>query len=184
MGLPRYRPIVSRLLSLDSWPTLDASLPLVASVPASSSLAIALRIFLAVLAGALATLAMDVVMARIEKGKTPPRVASGVLTETRPDEAPRRLAAVVHYVAGALSGPLYAWVLLLAEGLLGPGLPAALAATVVFYPLMVGFFVFVVLPRSRGVSRERRRAIGRAWALEAAAYLAVLVPLVVASVVV
>jgi hypothetical protein len=174
MGLPYHLPVVFRpLLS----PGLSLPLPLVAS----PSLAIALRILLGVLAGALATLAMDVVMARIEEGETPPRVASGVLTDIRPDDAPPRLASVVHYVAGALSGPLFVWVLLVAEGLLGPGLPAALAATVAFYPSMIGFFVAVVLPRSRGVSRERRRAIGRAWALEAAAYLAVLVPLVVAT---
>ncbi|PSP75222.1 hypothetical protein BRC86_04025 [Halobacteriales archaeon QS_3_64_16] len=149
------------------------------AVSSSPSLAIALRLLLGVLAGALATLAMDALMARIEEGGTPPRVASGVLTETRPDEAPRRLASAVHYVAGALSGPLFVWILLVAEGLLGAGPLAVFVAVLAFYPLMVGFFVAIVLQRSRGVSWERRRAIGRAWALEAALYLAVLVPLVV-----
>ena len=172
MCRPGYRRTVSRLaLPLDPWVPL--------AVPSSPSLAIALRILFGVLAGVLATLAMDALMARIEEGQTPPRVASGVLTETRPDEAPRRLSSAVHYVAGALSGPLFVWVLLLAEGLLGAGLSAAVATVIVFYPLMVGFFVAIVLPRSRGVSRERRRTIRRAWALEAALYIAVLVPLVV-----
>jgi hypothetical protein len=124
---------------------------------------------------------MDLVMARIEEGATPPRVASGVLTETRPDDAPRRLARVVHYVAGALSGPLFVWMLLVAEGFLGFGLPAVVSTTVLFYPLMVGFFVGVVLPRSRGLSQQRQRAVGRAWTLSAAAYLVVLVPLVAAT---
>lgn len=156
-----------------------SSTPLV--VPAVAPLAIALRILLAVVAGVLATLAMDLVMDRVEEGETPPRVASGVLTETRPDVAPRRLATAVHYVAGALSGPLYLWVLLIAEGLLGAGLPAWIAATVVFYPLMVGFFVGIVLPRSRGLRSARRRVVARAWALEAAAYLLVLAPLVLAT---
>ena len=160
---------------------LALSLDLSPVLVASPSLATPLRVLLGVVAGVFATLAMDLVMARIDEGSTPPRVASGVLTETRPDNAPRRLAAVVHYVAGALSGPLYVWLLLVAEALVGPGFLAALTATVLFYPLMVGFFVLVVLPRSRGTSRERRLTIARAWALEAAAYLAVLVPLVVAT---
>ena len=161
---------------------VDPSLSFVLAVSSTApSLPIAARIFLAVLAGALATLAMDLVMARVGEGETPPRVASGVLTETRVDDAPRRLAAVVHYVAGALSGPLFLWLLLVAEGLLGTGLVAALAATIAFYPLMVGFFVLVVLPRSQGTSRERRLAIGRAWAIDAAGYLVVLVPLVIAA---
>jgi len=57
-------------------------------------------------------------------------VASGVLTGTHPDEAPRRLAAVVHCVAGLLTGPPFVWLLLVAEGLLvakgllGGGVPA------------------------------------------------------------
>ncbi|WP_435064800.1 hypothetical protein [Halobaculum sp. EA56] len=136
-------------------------------------------LFLAgVVAGVVATLAMDLVMARIDEGETPPRVASGVLTDTHPDDSPRRLATVVHYVAGTLTGPLYVWLLLAVGSVLGVGWVAAGVAGVLLYPLMVGFFALVVLPRSRGLARQRLRRIRRAWAVEAVAYLLVLVPLV------
>ena len=67
---------------------LALSLDLSPVLVASPSLATPLRVLLGVVAGVLATLAMDLVMARIDEGSTPPRVASGVLTETRPDSAP------------------------------------------------------------------------------------------------
>jgi hypothetical protein len=129
-------------------------------------------------AGIVATLVMDVVMARLDEGETPPKIASGVLTDTRPDRAPERLAAVVHYVAGTLTGPLFVWLYLAASVRLGAGAVAVVAAAVVCYPLMVGFFALVVLPRSRGLSRQRLSAIRRAWSVEAAVYLLVLAPLV------
>jgi hypothetical protein len=53
------------------------------------------------------------------EGETPPFVAAGVLTETAPDEASARLASVVHYLAGGLSGPRFVWLLLTSEALLG-----------------------------------------------------------------
>ncbi|SHH23494.1 hypothetical protein SAMN05443636_2122 [Halobaculum gomorrense] len=125
-----------------------------------------------------ATLAMDRVMDRVDEGWTPPRVASGVLTDTHPDESSPRLATVVHYVAGTLSGPLFVWLLLAVGAVLGLGVLATAVAGAVMYPLMVGFFALVVLPRSTGVARQRLRRIRRAWAIEAAVYLIVLVPLV------
>jgi len=131
-----------------------------------------------IVAGVVATLAMDRVMDRIDEGWTPPRVASGVLTDTHPDESPERLADVVHYVAGTLSGALFVWLLLAAATVLGAGAVATAVAGVVMYPLMVGFFALVVLPRSVGVARQRLRTIRRAWAIEAAVYLLVLVPVV------
>lgn len=141
-----------------------------ASVPALFLVGIA--------AGVVATLAMDVVMARIDEGGTPPKIASGVLTDTDPDRAPERLASAVHYVAGTLTGPLFVWLYLAAAGFLGGGVTATVAAAAVCYPLMVGFFAVVVLPRSRGVARQRLSSIRRAWSVEAAVYLAVLAPLV------
>jgi len=51
------------------------------------------------------------------------------------------------------------------------------AAAVVLYVLMIGFFAVVVLPRSR-VSAARVGAIRRDWAVSAGAYLLVLVPVV------
>lgn len=128
--------------------------------------------------GVAATLAMDVVMARVDEGETPPRVASGVLTETHPDRAPERLASAVHYVAGTLTGPLFVWLYLAASTAFGGGALAAVAAAMVCYPLMIGFFALVVLPRSQGLARQRLAAVRRAWSVEAAVYLAVLAPLV------
>lgn len=130
------------------------------------------------IAGVAATLAMDVAMGRLDEGETPPRIASGVLTDRHPDRAPERLATVVHYVAGALTGPLFVWLTLVAGGVVGAGPLAVALAAVVCYPLMVGFFALVVLPRSRGLSAQRLGRIRRAWGAEAAVYLLVLAPLV------
>jgi len=143
-----------------------------------TALAPPLRISVGVVAGIVATRGMDVVMARLPEGETPPFVASGVLTEQSPDTAPARLASVVHHVAGWLTGPLFVTLLLFVEAVLGGASAAAyLVTTVTLLVLMVAFFVVVVLPRP-GLPRQRVSQIGRDWAISAAAYLLVLVPLV------
>lgn len=148
------------------------------SLPLVTTLTVSLRFVIGVAGGVLATLAMDLVMARLPEGETPPFVASGVLTDSAPQHAPERLASVVHYIAGWLTGPLFVWVLLTSEGLLGgPSILATLLAATVLYGLMVGFFVFVVLPRSR-LPSVRMADIRRDWAISAAVYLVVLVPFV------
>lgn len=147
--------------------------------PAASSFA-PLLFVVGVVAAVVATLVMDQVMARLPEGETPTFVASGVLTERHPDRAPGRLATVVHYLAGWLTGPLFVWLLLASWAVLGRGVGGTLAAAVVLYGLMVGFFAVVVLPRSR-VDRGRVEIIRRDWAVSAAAYLLVLVPLVAVS---
>ncbi len=126
--------------------------------------------------GLVATLAMDRVMARLPEGTTPPSVASGVLTNTRPDDAPARLATVVHYFAGVGTGILFVWLLLLADLLTGveSAVGTVLAATLVLFVLMVGFFAGIVLPRARGVTAVRTRRIRRDWAIAAGSYLLVL----------
>ncbi|MDY6819178.1 MAG: hypothetical protein SVG88_10995 [Halobacteriales archaeon] len=139
------------------------------------------RFLAGVAGGVIATLAMDVVMARLPEGETPPRIAAGVLTESPPTEAPGRLATVVHYLAGGLTGPLCVWLVFASAALFGgPTLPAILAAVGVLYLLMVGFFVVVVLPRS-AVTATRVGAIRRDWAVAAAAYLVVLTPIVIVT---
>lgn len=149
------------------------------TVPLVTTLSVPLQFVVGVVAAVVATLVMDVVMARLPEGETSPFVASGVLTDTRPDAAPARLASVVHYVAGLLTGPLFVWLLLTSQGLLGgPSMIAAALATGLLYVLMVGFFVVVVLPRS-ALAKQRLAAVRRDWALSAAAYLVVLVPVVV-----
>ncbi|WP_018257071.1 hypothetical protein [Halomicrobium katesii] len=147
------------------------------TILSSVSPGVALLITFGVVAGMLATRAMDVVMARLPEGETPPFVASGVLTEQDPDTAPKRLAAVVHHVAGWLTGPLYVTLLLLVGNVLGDGVVTYLLTAVVLLVLMVVFFAVVVLPRP-GLARQRVRTITRDWAVSAAAYLLVLVPLV------
>ena len=144
----------------------------------AGQLSISALFLVGLIGGVVATLAMDFVMARIDEGATPPKIASGVLTESHPDVAPRRLASVVHYVAGALTGPLFVWLTLVSTGVLGTGVVAVVLAAVVCYPLMVGFFALVVLPRAKGMSRQRLQSIRRAWSVEAAVYLVVLAPVV------
>ncbi len=145
---------------------------------ATPSLSVPLRLVVGVVAGVVATLAMDGVMARLPEGMTPPLVAAGVLTERRPADAHPRLAAVVHYLSGGASGPLFVALLLFGEGLLGASVSTYLLTTAVMYLAMVGFFVVVVLPQTRGLTRRRVERTRLDWALSAAAYLAVLVPLV------
>jgi len=148
------------------------------SVVLVTTLTVSLRFVVGVAAGVVATIAMDLVMARLPEGETPPFIASGVLTDSVPDDAPGRLANVVHYVAGWLTGPLFVWMLLTSEGLVGgQSLLATAVAAAVLYALMVGFFALVVLPRSR-LPSARIADIRRDWAISAAAYLLVLVPLV------
>jgi len=149
--------------------------------PPAQSLAVPLLFVVGVVAAVVATLVMDQVMPRLPEGGTPPFVAAGVLTERHPDDAPDRLASVVHYVAGWLTGPLFVWLLLATQGVLGTtGRLVTVVAAVVLYVLMVGFFAVVVLPRSR-VEDGRVGAIRRDWAIDAAAYVVVLVPLVAAG---
>jgi len=144
-----------------------------------ASLAVPLQFLIGAAAAVVATFAMDAVMARLPEGETPPFVASGVLTDRPPGDAPSRLASAVHYLAGGLTGPLFVWLTLVTDGLLGASLVATVAAAAILYVLMVGFFAVVVLPRSR-VSAARVGAIRRDWAVSAGAYLLVLVPVVTA----
>jgi len=143
----------------------------------AASLSVGLRIVLGLVAGVVATLVMDVAMARLPEGSTPPRVASGVLTGQSPDTASGGVASAVHYVAGGGTGPLFVTLLFLVEGLLGVSVESYLVTTGVLFVLMVGFFVVVVLPRPE-LGDGRRSTVGRDWAISAAAYLVVLVPLV------
>jgi hypothetical protein len=139
-----------------------------------------IRLLAGVVAGGLAVQVMDLVMARLPEGETPPFVAAGVLTEQSPDTAPGRLASVVHHVAGLLTGPLLVTVLLFVEALLGSSVVSYLVAATVVLVLMIAFFAVVVLPRAEGLPAQRLGRIRRDWAVSAVAYLAVLVPVVAA----
>jgi hypothetical protein len=146
--------------------------------PVTPGFDVPLRFLVGIGAAVVATLAMDVVMTRRPEGETPPTVAAGVLTERHPDHAPQRLATVVHYLAGGLSGGLYVWLLYATEATLDTtGVLATAVAAVVMILLMVGFFAVVVLPRSR-IPASRIPAIRRDWAIVAGTYVLVLAPLV------
>jgi hypothetical protein len=127
---------------------------------------------------------VDLAMARLTEGETQAFIAAGVLTEQSPETAPKRLAAVVHHVAGWLTGPLFVTLLCLVGALRGGGVVSCLLTGEIMLVLMVGFFALVVLPRSRGLPRQRFSTIRRAWAVEAAVYLLVLAPLVGAAAIV
>jgi hypothetical protein len=129
--------------------------------------------------GILATLGMDLIMKQLPEGSTPPLVAAGVLTKTHPDQAPQRLGDVAHYLAGAGTGLLFTWLSLAVETLVGEvSILTAVGTGALLYVLMVGFFVLVPLPRAPGLSADRQRETGRDWAVMAAGYLLVLVPVV------
>lgn len=142
-----------------------------ASVPA------VVRFPVGLVAGAVAVLVMDRMMARVPEGTTPPYVAASVLTRRTVEEAPARLASVAHYLAGLGTGLLLVYLSLVAEWLAGGSSAVTVSATtLVLYLLMVGFFVAVPLPRATGLDGSRRSAVARAWAIDAAGYLGVLVP--------
>lgn len=149
--------------------------------PLVTSLTVPLRFVVGLVAAGVATLVMDLVSPRLTDGELPPMVAAGVLTSRRPTDAPGGVADAVHYTAGLLTGPLFVWLTLLFEGLLsGMTLIATVLATLLLYGSMVGFFLVVVLPRSR-VADLRVPRIRRAWAISAAVYVLVLVLLVSAG---
>ena len=127
--------------------------------------------------GLVATLAMDVVMGRLDEGEIIPRVAASVLTGVDPRDVTGRCANAVHYLAGAVSGVLFLallelgwWLLDIEVGALGlGGLLALLASSLVLYGWLVGFFAVVVLPRYEvGMARQRLRTVRRTWAVLAA----------------
>lgn len=146
--------------------------------PATPDVTVPLRFLVGIAAAVVATLAMDVVMTRRPEGDTPPTVAAGLLVDRHPDHAPERLATVVHYLAGGLSGGLYVWLLYATEATLDTtGVLATGVAAVVMVALMIGFFAVVVLPRSR-IQRGRLPSVRRDWAVAAATYVVVLAPVV------
>lgn len=118
---------------------------------------------------------MNPVMSRLPEGGTPPKVAAGVLTDSVPRDAPDRLAMFAHYFAGVGTGALFAW-LSLSSGLIIEGTAASIvAASVVLYILMVGFFVTVPLPLSR-IEEDRKTSVARDWAASALVYVLVVSP--------
>ena len=135
------------------------------------------RFPLGLIGAVLAVGVMDQLMARTTDGTTPPSVAASVLTGRPVDDAPPRLASVVHYLAGVGTGLLFVYFSMVVEWFVGGSTPGTVVGTtILLYLLMVAFFVVIPLPRAVGVDAGRRKRIGRAWAIAAAGYLLVLVP--------
>jgi hypothetical protein len=133
-----------------------------------------LRFPIGVLAGAVATVAMNATMNRLPEGDMPPKVASGVLTDTAPEDSPDRLSEFVHYFAGVGTGVFYAYITLVFGTVLGEGTLSTMASAVFLYVGMVGFFVFVPLRVSD--TKNRLGTTARDWSVCALVYVGVLVP--------
>lgn len=136
--------------------------------------------------GLVATLAMDVVMARLEEGTTAPHVAASVLTGVAPRNVSERRAKTVHYLAGLSSGVLFLFLVNLFWSVLalGPGsfglaaLLVLLVSALALYGWLVGFFTLVVLPQyETGMARQRLRTVRRDWAVVAGVHVGTLVVL-------
>jgi len=124
--------------------------------------------------GLLATLAMDLPMARLPEGETSPRVAAGTLADVPLDRAPAGVATAAHYGAGVGTGVLFVAGVAAARWLLDASAAVAVAAAaVVLFVLMNWFFSFVVVPVYGQVPDDRVGRVRRDWALSAATYLVV-----------
>ncbi len=128
--------------------------------------AIAATVAVGAAVGLVGAVVMDVPMAALPEGFTPAFVAAGKLTRTDPDAVPERTAYVVHHLAGALAGVLFGLGVAVSEPVFGSVWPAGLASAFVLMLFLVGFFLFVVMPRT-DVAADRERAITRAWVLSA-----------------
>jgi|APHM01.1.fsa_nt_gi hypothetical protein len=128
-------------------------------------------------AAGVATLVMDRVMMQLPEGETPPRVAAGILTNKTPAAASSRLAIFIHYTAAILTGPLFVWLRLSSEAIVGPTPVHILLAIAALYTGMVGFFIGIVLPRA-DITSKRVHGIRRDWAISATSYVVVTVVIV------
>ena len=121
--------------------------------------------------GALAAVVMDFPMAKQAEGFTPAYIAASVLARSRPSSVDFRRAFLVHHVAGAAAGVLYALVYLVSAGAL-PGVAAIggvgaiphVLATITVSVFIYAFFAHLVLPRrGRGIYEERSTAVRGQW---------------------
>ena len=121
--------------------------------------------------GVLAAVVMDFPMSKQTEGFTPAYIAASVLARSRPSSVEFRSAFVVHHVAGAAAGVLYAIVYLLSAGPL-PGVAGVGGVSVVphlFATLVVAAFIYVFFAhlvlsrRGRGIYEERATAVRGQW---------------------
>lgn len=104
-------------------------------------------------------------------------MAAGILTNKTPAAASSRLAIFIHYTAAILTGPLFVWLRLSSEAIVGPTPVHILLAIAALYTGMVGFFIGIVLPRA-DITSKRVHGIRRDWAISATSYVVVTVVIV------
>ncbi|WP_396612088.1 hypothetical protein ACH9L7_02050 [Haloferax sp. S1W] len=128
------------------------------------------RLVLGAFAGLAAAVMMDIPMWRQEEGYTPAYIAASVLRRVRPDEVTFLDANVVHHVAGALAGVLYALVHLTVDfavpdaPLFGVDVFPHIVAVLAVVPSIYALFSYFVLPRAgRGIYEERATAVRGQW---------------------
>lgn len=144
------------------------------------------RIAVGALAGLLAALLATIPMQRLPEGATPPFVVAGAVTDEPPGEVDPRLASVLFYVGGAVTGSLFVAVSLALEAVLpfvaaiaAIGLrivPLALAILATFALLVAGFS-YVVLPKFGAEVMARAVRIRRDWVVSTSVYTVALVGL-------
>lgn len=150
------------------------------------------RLFVGLVAGLLATAVMNIPMKRLREGQTPPFVVARAFTGDELVEVSGGFASGLHYVIGMLTGLLFTLVSVGFERLLpadllfaGVGLPVYpyLAALVVTFLFLFGFFAYVILPAFGDSARNRADRVRRHWGISTAVYtvaLALAVPVVIA----
>ncbi|WP_410766953.1 hypothetical protein [Haloferax sp. DFSO60] len=129
-----------------------------------------MKVVLGALVGVAAAVVMDIPMWRQDEGFTPAYIAASVFRRARPDEVSFIDANVVHHLAGAMAGILYAFVFLLSDWVL-PELPLfgtdALPHIISSLFVMVWIyllFAHLVLPRAgRSIYEERATAVRGQW---------------------
>ncbi|SEL95244.1 hypothetical protein [Haloferax larsenii] len=150
---------------------LQHVLSVVAAVGAATGIGpLSGRLLLGAFAGLAAAVVMDIPMWRQEEGYTPAYVAASVLRRASPNEVSFIDANVVHHVAGALAGVLYALVHL-AVDVVVPDVPIFgldifphVVAVVVVVPSIYALFSYFVLPRAgRAIYEERATAVRGQW---------------------
>jgi hypothetical protein len=155
-------------------------------------LPVRLWIAIALLAGLLGALVMNVPMHGLAEGYTPAIVAASLLSGSLPSAVSRRTAIVTHHVVGPLAGLLYVGWAIALDAVLPPvsrtaGLPlsAHLVAVGAVSVFIYAVFSSVVLPRYGGCARDRMPAVRWHWLASTAAFavtMAVAVPLLATTV--
>ncbi len=137
------------------------------------------RLAIAMVAGFLAAVVMDLPMRRLDEGMVPPYTAASVLFGKPPATVSDIEARSAHYTAGILAGVLFVVLAVAAEAVLPVvyvlwgGLPllSHLLAGLGVLAFLYGFFGHIVLPRFGREKRAVAATVRRHWAVSATVYV-------------